>query len=55
MPIDALEYHKRNEAIETLADSHPLMAGSAFDYVDGAIWLIGGWRIRISFFQFGMV
>jgi hypothetical protein len=21
------------------------MAGSAFDYVDGAIWLIGGWRI----------
>jgi hypothetical protein len=45
MPFDALEYHKRRETIKTLADRHSLMAGSAFDYVDGAIWLIGGWRI----------
>lgn len=45
MPFDALEYTIRSEAIKTLRDKHSLMAGSAFDYVDGAIWLIGGSRI----------
>jgi len=45
MPFDAIEYHKRDEAMKTLADRRSLMAASAFDYVDGALWLIGGWRI----------